>query len=88
MRRDLCVAPRVFSPSDVSVNADALERLCRAQGVEVAVLFGSVAEGAGAGGDLDLAIQCRGADADLRLVLYDELCRLFRADNIDVMLLD
>ncbi|MBI3456106.1 MAG: DUF86 domain-containing protein [Candidatus Rokubacteria bacterium] len=85
MKRDLCVAPRVFVPEDVSTRAAELERVFKEAGVTVAILFGSLAAPVCEGGDLDLAVDGLGDGAEGQQALYESLCRLFRADNIDLV---
>jgi len=88
MKRDLCVAPRVFVPEDVSTNAEGLEHVFKACGVKTAILFGSLAQPTAEGGDLDLAVDGGVDTFETEQVLYERLCRLFRADNIDLVALD
>jgi uncharacterized protein YutE (UPF0331/DUF86 family)/predicted nucleotidyltransferase len=88
MKRDLCVAPRPFTPEDVTANAEGLERLFREAGVKTAVLFGSLARAAPQGGDMDVAVGGGLHDFEAEQDLHERLCRLFRADNIDLVVLD
>ena len=92
MRVDLCLNPKRFSPAEVREMIPALrELLCRheAQG---AYLFGSALQDHGSRlSDLDIAVL---PPPDLRdgLSYYDDLhgdlCQLFQADNIDLVLLN
>jgi uncharacterized protein YutE (UPF0331/DUF86 family)/predicted nucleotidyltransferase len=88
MKRDLRIAPKIFLPGDVLSHADDLARIFDAHGIQVALLFGSLAAGARQGGDLDLAVQFRDGEPSDDVALYEALRRLFRADNIDVVPLD
>ncbi len=56
MKRELCLAPRIFRRSDLAAHADALTRLFEEHGVELVLLFGSLVSGSGKAGDLDLAV--------------------------------
>ena len=85
MKRDLCVRPRVFQPEDLVRRADSMRRIFEDCGVEVGVLFGSLASRDREGGDLDLAVELRGAPLEARDALYEKLCGLFQADNIDLV---
>lgn len=88
MNRDLCIAPKIFLPGEVLSHAAVLTRIFQERGIQVALLFGSLAAGTGQGGDLDLAVQFRNETLEARDALYEALCRLFRADNIDIVSLD
>jgi uncharacterized protein YutE (UPF0331/DUF86 family)/predicted nucleotidyltransferase len=88
MRRDLCVAPRTFRRADVSAKAERLVRTFEQHGVASALLFGSLARGTGEGGDLDLAVSFAGQGFEAQSSLYEAICQLFRADNIDIVALD
>jgi uncharacterized protein YutE (UPF0331/DUF86 family)/predicted nucleotidyltransferase len=87
MKRELCLVPRIFRRSDLAAHADALTRLFEEHGVELVLLFGSLARGSDEAGDLDLAV-AGGPPRFDPSALYDSLCRLFGADNIDVVPLD
>lgn len=88
MKRDLCIAPKIFLPGEVLSHAEDLTRIFEAHGIQAALLFGSLAAETGEGGDLDLAVQFRDEALDDQAALYEALRRLFRADNIDIVCLD
>jgi uncharacterized protein YutE (UPF0331/DUF86 family)/predicted nucleotidyltransferase len=94
MRVDLCLNPKRFSPAEVRKRIPALRTLLRRHNVQGAYLFGSALQDLRRGGrlsDLDIAVL---PPPDLRDWLgyygdlYRDLCRLFQADNIDLVLLD
>lgn len=85
MKRDLCIAPKLFMPDEVFANAKALECIFKDCRVEVAILFGSLAVPTCEGGDLDLAVQLRGDTFENQQALHEKVCLLFRADNIDIL---
>ncbi|MGQ9466136.1 MAG: type VII toxin-antitoxin system HepT family RNase toxin [Anaerolineae bacterium] len=91
MRVDLCRNPRIFRPDEVRRMIPALQDLLRRYDVRGAYLFGSVLEQrAGPMSDLDIAVLPPPTLDDWLAYysdLYEALCRLFRADNIDLVML-
>lgn len=92
MRVDLCLNPKQFSPAEVRDMIPALCELLRQHKVQGAYLFGSILEDTGGRlSDLDIAVL---PPANLQdwlgyyNDLHGDLCRLFQADNIDLVLLD
>lgn len=92
MRADLCLNPKRFSPVEIRKMIPALCDLLRRHNIQGAYLFGSALQDRGSRlSDLDIAVL---PPRNLRdwLSYYDELhgelCRLFQADNIDLVLLD
>lgn len=91
MRVDLCLNPKRFSPAEVREMIPALRELLRRHEARGAYLFGSALQDRGGRlSDLDIAV----LPPDLHdwLSYYDELygdlCHLFQADNIDLVLLN
>jgi uncharacterized protein YutE (UPF0331/DUF86 family)/predicted nucleotidyltransferase len=92
MHVDLCLNPKQFRPAEVRQRIPALrELLCRHQ-AQTAYLFGSAWHGsADPLSDLDIAVLPPSGLADWFDYydrLYTDLCQLFRADNIDIVLLN
>jgi uncharacterized protein YutE (UPF0331/DUF86 family)/predicted nucleotidyltransferase len=92
MRVDLCLNPRQFDPAQVREVIPALCDLLRRHDVRAAYLFGSALQGpVGPLSDLDIAV-LPPPDLDDWLGyysdLYGDLCQLFQADNIDLVLLN
>lgn len=92
MRVDLCLNPKQFSPAEVRKMIPALCDLLRKHDARAAYLFGSALQDHGSRlSDLDLAVL---PPPDLQdwLSYYDglygDLCQLFQADNLDVVMLD
>lgn len=85
MRRDVYVAPKAFRVEDISARSEDLARLFDDHGVEVALLFGSLAAGVAEAGDVDLGILLDQDTPERRAGLHEALCRLFSADNVDVV---
>lgn len=92
MRVDLCLNPRRFNPAEVREMTSALCDLLRKHNVRAAYLFGSALQYQGTPlSDLDIAVL---PPAELQdwlgyySDLYQDLCHLFQADNIDVVLLN
>jgi uncharacterized protein YutE (UPF0331/DUF86 family)/predicted nucleotidyltransferase len=88
---ELCLNPKRFDPAEVRRLIPALRDLLRKHNVQGAYLFGSALQDRGSRlSDLDIAV----LPPDLRDWLgyygdlYGDLCRLFQADNIDLVLLD
>lgn len=92
MRVDLCLNPKQFSPAEVRELVPALRDLLRRHDVRAAYLFGSALQHSGSRlSDLDLAVlPPPGLDDWLGYYsdLYADLCQLFQADNVDLVLLD
>lgn len=92
MRVDMCLNPRQFSPAEVREMIPVLRDLLRSHGVQAACLFGSAWQGSGTPlSDLDIAV-LPPPDLPDWLGYYNDLhadlCQLFQADNIDLVLLN
>jgi uncharacterized protein YutE (UPF0331/DUF86 family)/predicted nucleotidyltransferase len=92
MHVDLCVNPKRFSPAEIFEMIPALRDLLHKHQVQGAYLFGSVLQdAAGPLSDLDIAVWPPPALTDwfgYYSELYEALCGLFQADNIDLVLLN
>jgi uncharacterized protein YutE (UPF0331/DUF86 family)/predicted nucleotidyltransferase len=92
MRVDLCLNPKQFRVAEVREMIPALRDLLCRHDVRAAYLFGSVLEDIESRlSDLDIAVlpppgrdDWPGYYSDL----YGDLCQLFQADNLDLVLLD
>jgi len=92
MRVDLCLNPRQFSLAEVQEMIPALcDLLCR-HDVQAAYLFGSVLQDLESRlSDLDIAVLPPPELHDWLTYyndLHEDLCQLFQADNIDLVLLN
>lgn len=91
MRVDLCLNPKRFSPAEVREMIPALRELLHCYNVRAAYLFGSALQDRGSRlSDLDIAVLPPDLHDWLGYYsgLYGDLCRVFQADNIDLVLLD
>jgi len=92
MRVDLCLNPKQFSLVEVREMIPALRDILRRHDVRGGYLFGSTLQDAGSRlSDLDIAVlPPPGLDDWLGYYsdLYGDLCQLFQADNMDLVLLD
>ena len=92
MRVELCHAPKAFTRDEVLAQLPGLRSMLPRQGAAPTYLFGSVLHDAPRPlADLDIAVLPDPATYDwLRTYtdLYDDLCKLFQADNIDVLMLN
>jgi len=92
MRVDLCLNPKQFSPAEVREMIPALRDLLRRRRVRAAYLFGSAWQGSGGPlSDLDIAVlppPDLSDWVDYYNDLCGDLCQLFQADNIDLVLLN
>ncbi len=92
MHGDLCLNPKRFSPAEILEMIPALRDLLHKHQVQGAYLFGSVLQdAAGPLSDLDIAVWPPPALTDwfgYYSDLYEALCGLFQADNIDLVLLN
>ncbi|MFN3476459.1 MAG: type VII toxin-antitoxin system HepT family RNase toxin [Candidatus Methylomirabilales bacterium] len=84
MRREFCSFPKYFRIEEILRNQDRLQTLFEEEGVMAAYLFGSLAEG-GVGGDADIAVLFERYSFEAYEDLYEALCRLLKADNIDLI---
>jgi uncharacterized protein YutE (UPF0331/DUF86 family)/predicted nucleotidyltransferase len=90
MHPDTCLNPKIFKREDVISKLSALHKLFALRRVQLAYLFGSVVENRATPlSDLDIAILLdEGCDLkDSSSELYNGLCSLMSADNIDIVLL-
>lgn len=92
MRTDLCLNPREFTPEEVRQAIPRLCELLRGHGVRGAYLFGSALQGSGSRlSDLDIAVLPPPGLPDWVAYygdVHSDLCRLFQADNVDLVLLN
>lgn len=92
MRVELCHAPKAFTRDEVLAQLSGVREIMQRHGARLAYLFGSVLHDAPRPlADLDIAVLPDLATYDwLRTYtdLYDDLCKLFQADNIDVLMLN
>jgi len=92
MRVDLCLNPKQFSPAKVREKIPSLCELLRKHDVQGAYLFGSALQDSGTRlSDLDIGVLPPSDRHDWLGYyndLYGELCQLFQADNIDLVLLN
>ncbi len=91
MRVDLCLNPKQFSPAEVRKMIPALCDLLRRHDARGTYLFGSALQVIGSRlSDLDIAVLPPDLHDWLSYYndLHGDLCRLFQADNIDLVLLN
>ncbi|MFQ5857328.1 MAG: HepT-like ribonuclease domain-containing protein [Anaerolineae bacterium] len=92
MKVDLCLHPRAFTRDEVFARLPQMREVLREHKVQLAYLFGSVLlDASGPLSDVDIAVLPN--EATYRWLhtygdIYDGLCRVFGADNIDVVLLN
>lgn len=92
MKVDLCLHPRAFTRDEVFARLPQMREVLREHKVQLAYLFGSVLlDASGPLSDVDIAVLPN--EATYRWLhtygdIYDDLCRVFGADNIDVVLLN
>ncbi|MBI3988695.1 MAG: nucleotidyltransferase domain-containing protein, partial [candidate division NC10 bacterium] len=84
MRREFCSFPKEFRLEEILQNRDRLQTLFQEGGVAAAYLFGSLAEGR-LGGDVDIAVLFERYSFEAYEDLYEALCRLLKADNVDLI---
>lgn len=84
MPKDVYFFPKSFRLEEVSEKINALKSIFKERGVRAAYLYGSLAE-EGRGGDADLAVLFKDYSFSIHQQLYDDLSRLFLADNIDLL---
>lgn len=90
MKKDLCFHPRTFSLDEVYKNLDQLSEIFKKYEVTVAFIFGSICNGFSSN-DLDIGVffkEKRRSSIDLYSDLYFDLSSVFKADNIDVVILN
>lgn len=92
MRNDLCLNPKQFNLSEIRAIKPLLNHLLNQHQVQAAYLFGSVLnESSHPLSDLDIAVlppPNLPGWLNYYSDLYSDLCQLFRADNIDLVLLN
>ena len=92
MRNDLCLNPKQFNLSEIRALKPLLNHLLNQHQVQAAYLFGSVLnESSHPLSDLDIAVIPPANLPDWLNYysdLYSDLCQLFGADNIDLVLLN
>lgn len=84
MLRELCLFPRDFKLEDILDVKGRLGQLFHKEGVQVAYLYGSLAEIA-KGGDADIAVLFESYSPSAYQNLHHELCLALGADNIDLL---
>ncbi|MBI5167597.1 MAG: DUF86 domain-containing protein [candidate division NC10 bacterium] len=84
MRREFCAFPKDFRLEEILQNQGNLERLFSQERVIAAYLFGSLLEGFSVA-DADIAVLFEKYSFSDYERLYEALCRLFKADNIDLL---
>lgn len=91
MRPDLCLHPKRFTRADVLESLPAIEEAMKRRSARLCYLLGSTLEDRMTPlSDVDFAILPDPSQLDFvekYTSLYDDLCRIFHADNIDVILL-
>ena len=92
MRVDLCLSPKAFTMEEVSARLPAVREVLERHNVQLAYLFGSVVRDAtGSLSDVDIAVLPDLAGyhwLNTYEDIYDDLCRVFGADNIDIVMLN
>lgn len=83
MLRELCVFPKDFRLEDVLEKRKRLAELFQEEEVSLAYLYGSLLEGKGR--DADIAVLFKNYSFSSYQHLYQELCCLFHADNVDLL---
>jgi len=90
MKPDMCLYPRPLTRDEVYENLKQLSEIFRKHGVNVAFLFGSVLYD-GSSNDLDIGVffrEKKKSSMELYSDLYFDLCSIFKADNIDIAILN
>jgi len=92
MRVELCHNPKAFTRDEVLAQLPGIQEIMQRHGARLAYLFGSVLHEAPRPlADLDIAVLPDLATYEwLRTYtdLYDDLCKLFQADNVDILMLN
>ena len=93
MRVDLCLNPKQFSPAQINEKIPALRNLLHRYNVREGYLFGSaLLDSESCLSDLDIAVLPPLHQIHDWLSYYNglhrDLCQLFQADNIDLVLLN
>lgn len=90
MKPDLCNHPRSFTLEEVNGKLDKLAEIFRRNQVTLAFVLGGICDGT-TSNDLDIGVffkDKKNSSIDLYSDLYFEICSLFKADNIDVIILN
>ena len=90
MRVDLCIHPRSIYREEVYRYLSKIVELFRTHEVNHAFLFGSILYNKNAG-DLDIAVyfkEKKRSSIELYSDIYLSLCAIFKADNVDVVILN
>jgi uncharacterized protein YutE (UPF0331/DUF86 family)/predicted nucleotidyltransferase len=90
MKPDLCFYPRRFTFDEAKKNIDKLSEIFQRNEVSLAFLLGSICYGS-TSNDLDVGVffkEKKRSSIDLYSDLYFDLCSIFKADNIDVVILN
>ncbi len=92
MRVDLCLNPKRFTKAEVLEKLPSVQEVMKRRSVRLCYLMGSVlADRMGPLSDVDIAVLPDPSTyhwLDTYSDIYDELCKVFRADNIDVIMLN
>lgn len=92
MRVDLCLNPKMFTRKEVLDKIPHIQEILSKNGVLLAYLFGSILmDDLKPLGDLDIAIlpdPCKYHWLNTYSEIHGDLCRLFGADNIDILMLN
>lgn len=84
MLREMCTFPKDFQRKEIENRRDELHHLFSEEGIVVAILYGSIVKD-GEGKDLDMAILFKSYSFSSYQNLWERLCHLFKADNIDLL---
>jgi len=90
MKPDICFHPRAFIRDEVNRNLEKLSEIFRKHEVSFAFLFGTVLYD-GSSNDLDIGVffmEKKKSSIELYSDLYFDLCSIFKADNIDIAILN
>jgi uncharacterized protein YutE (UPF0331/DUF86 family) len=83
MLRELCSFPAAFRLEDILQQRETLAGIFKAMQVRLAYLYGSLLEGRGQ--DADFAVLFDNYSFTQHQDLYEGLCRILKADNIDLV---
>lgn len=92
MRVDLCLNPKIFTKTQVLTKLPQIQKAVEKRSIMLCYLLGSVLEDKmGPLSDVDIAILPDPSTYHWLHTyneIYDDLCEIFRADNIDVIMLN
>lgn len=90
MKADFCSYLRDYTREDVYRNLTAMSEVFHGHDVTIAFIFGSILYGE-TSNDLDVGVffkEKKKPNIDLYTEIYFDLCQIFKADNIDVVILN